>query len=115
MARVWLFFSFGFFFRESHDLELPEAGSYATGILFLDKDNGRREKSQKLFETAAADLGLKVLAWREIPKNPNCLGQMAQNSEPYLTQVLFTFSYWQVVTFKSSIKPKYDIFLSETI
>jgi glutamate synthase (NADPH/NADH) large chain len=72
-------------------LELPEAGSYATGILFLDKDNGRREKSQKLFETAAADLGLKVLAWREIPKNPNCLGQMAQNSEPYLTQVLFTF------------------------
>ena len=80
-----------FFFRESHDLELPEAGSYATGILFLDKDNGRREKSQKLFETAAVDLGLKVLAWREIPKNPNCLGQMAQNSEPYLTQVQFIF------------------------
>ena len=72
-------------------MELPEAGSYATGILFFDKDNGRREKSQKLFETAAVDLGLKVLAWREIPKNPNCLGQMAQNSEPYLTQVQFIF------------------------
>ena len=60
-----------YLFRKSHDLELPAAGSYATGILFLDKDNCLRQESQDLFETAAADLGLKVLAWRDIPKNPN--------------------------------------------
>ena len=68
-------------------MELPAAGSYATGILFLDKDKCLRQESQDLFETAAADLGLKVLAWRDVPKNPNCLGEVAQNSEPHLTQV----------------------------
>ena len=68
-------------------MELPEQGSYATGILFLDPNEKLREESQRLFEDAAAALDLKVFAWRDIPKNASCLGSVAQNSEPFLVQV----------------------------
>ena len=68
-------------------MELPDQGSYATGILFLDPDEKLREESQRLFEAAAAALELKVFAWRDIPKNASCLGPVAQNSEPFLVQV----------------------------
>ena len=68
-------------------MELPPAGSYATGILFLDQNDTVRDESKNLFEATASELDLKVLAWRDIPKNPKCLGSVAQNSEPFLVQV----------------------------
>ena len=68
-------------------MELPEQGSYATGILFLDPNEKLRQESQRLFEDAAEALDLKVFAWRDIPKNASCLGPVAQNSEPFLVQV----------------------------
>ena len=68
-------------------MELPAQGSYATGILFLDQDENLREESKTIFENTAETLDLKVFAWRDIPKDPKCLGPVAQNSEPHLVQV----------------------------
>ena len=68
-------------------LNLPDPGDYATGILFLDKNEALRQESKHLFEATADELGLKVLAWRDLPKDSSCLGQGAKNSEPHLCQV----------------------------
>ena len=74
-----------------HGLDLPAPGSYATGILFLDKDDTLREDSKTRFEAAAKDLDLEVMGWRMVPGNVSCLGQMASDSEPYMLQVKFHY------------------------
>ena len=73
-------------------MELPSAGNYATGILFLDKDEALRQEAQIEFEKEAGELGLKILAWRDVPKDPTCLGSVAQNSEPHMVQVFIAGS-----------------------
>src|SRR5918997_897440 len=38
------------FFREVVDFELPPAGQYGVGVLFLPRDDSRREKLEELIE-----------------------------------------------------------------
>lgn len=68
-------------------MTLPEAGGYATGILFLDKDETIRLETQQAFELQAVECGLKVIAWRQVPCQASCLGPVARGCEPYLAQV----------------------------
>ncbi len=69
-------------------MTLPTPGQYATGMLFLDKDSeSLRQESKNLFEAGALELGLKVIAWRDVPTNPSCLGEVATGCEPHITQV----------------------------
>jgi len=71
--------------REEHNLEIPDQGLYATGMIFLDEENG--QNSRKVFEEIAGETGLKVLLWRDVPTNDKCLGSIAKNSEPVISQV----------------------------
>lgn len=87
--RFYTCVNYGFLFpiRDSQDVQLPKAGQYATGILFLDQEEGLRKESQTKFEQGALDLGLKVLGWRDVPKDPSCLGSVALRCEPFISQV----------------------------
>lgn len=58
------------FLREVSGFELPEAGSYAVGIAFLPAENPDEAVSR--IETIAADEGIDVLGWREVPVAPRC-------------------------------------------
>ena len=45
----------------SVDVDLPELGHYATGIIFTDKDKEKYACAEQLFEKLATDCKLKVL------------------------------------------------------
>ncbi|GHH53795.1 MULTISPECIES: glutamate synthase large subunit [Streptomyces] len=76
------------FFREVAEFELPEAGSYAVGIAFLPEDTADEAVSR--IETIAADEGLTVLGWREVPTAPELLGATARSTMPLFRQVFVT-------------------------
>ncbi|UYV65685.1 hypothetical protein LAZ67_3005087 [Cordylochernes scorpioides] len=71
--------------KEKQNVELPAAGKYATGILFLERKTAQQVK--KRFEDLAKELAIKVVAWREVPVNSSCLGEVALTTEPYMVQV----------------------------
>lgn len=76
------------FLREVTSFELPEAGAYAVGIAFLpveghDADTAAVSK----IETIAAEEGLDVLGWREVPVTPELLGNGARATMPAFRQL----------------------------
>ncbi|MFI6940950.1 glutamate synthase large subunit [Streptomyces sp. NPDC050418] len=73
------------FLREVTGFELPEAGSYAVGIAFLPVD-GADETAAKI-ESIAAEEGLTVLGWREVPVAPELLGASARSTMPVFRQM----------------------------
>src|SRR6059036_818302 len=54
------------FLREETSFELPPAGEYAVGVLFL-PDHGRTDEISPLIERTAREEGLDFLGWREVP------------------------------------------------
>src|SRR3954452_1913868 len=55
------------FLREVVDFELPPAGSYAVGIAFLPDDDEEDADAVARIEALAAEEGLDVLGWRDVP------------------------------------------------
>ncbi|OMI37640.1 glutamate synthase large subunit [Streptomyces sparsogenes] len=77
------------FLRESvSGFELPEAGSYAVGIAFL--PDGEAEGAAGHIERLAAEEGLTVLGWREVPVAPDLLGNGARATMPAFRQLFVT-------------------------
>lgn len=73
------------FLREVSDFDLPEAGAYAVGIAFLPAENPDEAVSR--IETIAADEGIDVLGWREVPVAPQMLGAIARATMPVFRQL----------------------------
>lgn len=78
-----------FFFGEclKMGIHLPAVGRYGVGMVFFPADELLREESREVFENAAADLGLALLAWRKVPVNPNGIGATALSVQPEIEQV----------------------------
>src|ERR1700761_328088 len=55
------------FFRAETGLALPAAGGYAVGLAFLPVDEPERERAVARIADLAADEGLTVLGWRDVP------------------------------------------------
>ena len=70
------------FIRKVIDVELPELGSYATGIGFLSRDAGERAQQEADITRITKEEGLETLAWRTVPVNPDGLGLGALSSMP---------------------------------
>ncbi|WP_411114146.1 glutamate synthase large subunit [Streptomyces sp. 029-5] len=73
------------FLREVAGFALPEAGSYAVGIGFLPAADAADAVSR--IETIAAEEGLNVLGWREVPVAPELLGAAARSTMPAFRQL----------------------------
>ncbi|MEA5464391.1 glutamate synthase large subunit [Leptothoe sp. PORK10 BA2] len=67
--------------------QLPAAGHYGVGLIFTSPDAAVRAESRRRFESVAAQMGQKVLGWRDVPTDNSSLGATAQNSEPFMQQV----------------------------
>ncbi len=78
------------FFRGVVDFPLPPVGQYAAGIAYLPVDAAERAETQKAIDAIAEDEGLKVLGWREVPVNPEVLGQFAREAMPAFAQLFVT-------------------------
>ncbi len=75
------------FLREVVDFELPPPSSYAVGTAFLPGDAEQVTKIHRRIEELAAEEGLQVLGWREVPTNPDMLGATARGVMPAFSQV----------------------------
>ncbi|WP_182177447.1 glutamate synthase large subunit [Methylobacterium radiotolerans] len=79
----------GFFAEECSRLgfELPPAGSYAIGQFFMPKAEEPRAIIQEIVESALAAEGLPLLGWRDVPVDPEDLGDAVKATEPHHRQV----------------------------
>ncbi len=75
------------FFQSSCDFELPEAGKYAVGNVFLPQKENQRVFCMTTFEENIKKQGLHLLGWRDVPVNKSVPGRIAAETEPYVKQV----------------------------
>lgn len=71
--------------REEQNIDLPNKGKYATGIVYLEKL--RAAETEAAFEKEAEEDGLRVLCWRTVPTDSTFLGNVARSTEPFMRQV----------------------------
>ncbi len=75
------------FFRDVVDFELSPSRTYAVGTAFLPGDEEHVEKTCRRIEEIAAEEGLTVLGWREVPTDPSSLGATAVSVMPTFRQL----------------------------
>ena len=73
------------FFRSVVGFSLPLKGTYAVGLVFIER--GEEQKLETSFEALAAEEKLQVIGWRDVPINPDVLGDLARAAMPIIRQV----------------------------
>ncbi|MGX2997822.1 glutamate synthase large subunit [Streptomyces sp. JNUCC 64] len=73
------------FLREVAGFPLPDAGGYAVGIAFLPTADADGHAAR--IDALAAEEGLTVLGWREVPVAPQLLGATARSTMPAFRQL----------------------------
>jgi glutamate synthase domain-containing protein 2/glutamate synthase domain-containing protein 1/glutamate synthase domain-containing protein 3 len=67
--------------------ELPPAGRYAAGMVFLPRDDETRAEVERLIEETVARYGQTVVGWRDVPVDHDVPGASAAAVEPVVKQV----------------------------
>ena len=78
------------FFSRVAPFNLPPAGSYGVGFLFLPQQAAEAERARKLTENVLREQGATLLGWRQVPVEPDCLGEQARREMPSFWQVFLT-------------------------
>ncbi|MGE5289895.1 MAG: glutamate synthase central domain-containing protein, partial [Micromonosporaceae bacterium] len=78
------------FFREIVPFTLPEVGAYAVGTAFLSQSAPERAAAVEAIERIAAEEGLSVLGWRDVPHDPCICGTAARAVMPHLAQLFLS-------------------------
>jgi glutamate synthase (NADPH/NADH) large chain len=68
-------------------IELPDAGRYGAGMVFLPSDEGGRHICERAFERVVQEEGQRVLGWRTVPVDPSPLGKTAREAMPVIRQI----------------------------
>ena len=71
-------------------IPVPEKGKYGTGLVFLPKDQKAQQKILSIMIEEIERVGLQLMHLRTVPTQPECLGKMAQETEPDIKQVFVT-------------------------
>ncbi|MGC9220064.1 MAG: glutamate synthase large subunit [Solirubrobacteraceae bacterium] len=77
-----------FFRAVAAGFELPPAGRYGVGMLFLPTEPERRFELEQLVEETVAAERQRVIWWRDVPVDDRYAGETALASAPYIRQVL---------------------------
>ena len=75
------------FLRDVVGFPLPPVGQYAVGLCFLPTDEVAREKTVAAIEGLVAEEGLQTVGWRDVPVEPDVLGESARHVLPVLRQL----------------------------
>ncbi|HEY3013810.1 MAG TPA: glutamate synthase subunit alpha, partial [Nocardioides sp.] len=75
------------FLRAVVDFDLPAHHFYAVGTAFLPGSAEAVSKTKARIEEIAAEEGLSVLGWREVPVVPDSLGETAKSVMPTFSQL----------------------------
>ncbi|TQL64415.1 glutamate synthase large subunit [Rarobacter faecitabidus] len=76
------------FLRDVIDADLPAAGHYAIGIGFLPGEPKAADDAARAIEQIVAEVGLRVLAWRDVPVTPELVGPTARSTMPTFRQLV---------------------------
>ncbi|GJE00327.1 glutamate synthase large subunit [Methylobacterium isbiliense] len=68
-------------------IDLPEAGQYGVGQLYMPRDEAGFEQVVGIVEKVIGDEGLTLLGWRDVPVDGSDLGESVRASEPRHRQV----------------------------
>jgi glutamate synthase (NADPH) large chain len=78
------------FLRAVTDFELPPVGRYAVGIAFLPDDDAADARAVGTVEDLAAQEGLQVLGWRDVPVTAGLVGRTAASCLPRFRQLFLS-------------------------
>ncbi len=78
-------------------IDLPRLGAYAVGIAFLPDDDAAAGAAMSRIEQIAAEEGLAVLTWRDLPVDPTGVGATARSVMPRFRQLVVTAANGRVV------------------
>lgn len=67
--------------------ELPAAGEYGVGMIFLPRDARGRAECEALLEATLVEEGQNLLGWRDVPTDAGCLGESVLPLEPVVRQI----------------------------
>jgi len=78
-----------FFAKEARKLgfTLPPPGHYGVGVLFLPHDTAWRQEIMDTYASVAAQDGMAILGWRDVPTDNSTLGESVKPTEPVHKQV----------------------------
>ncbi|WP_344133824.1 glutamate synthase large subunit [Pedococcus bigeumensis] len=85
------------FFRQVVDFDLPVSGAYAVGTAFLPNDETERAEVVARIEELAAEEGLTVLGWRDVPVAAELVGQAARDCMPFFRQLFVSAAVGRMV------------------
>lgn len=63
------------------------AKNYAVGMMFLSQNEEEARASRRIVEEELQNETLSVVGWREVPTNPDVLGEIALSSLPRIEQI----------------------------
>ncbi|MFW9600723.1 MAG: glutamate synthase subunit alpha, partial [Prevotella sp.] len=71
-------------------IPVPEKGKYGTGLVFFPKDEKRQREILSIMIEEIEREGLSLMHLRNVPTNPDCLGEAAISTEPDIKQIFVT-------------------------
>jgi glutamate synthase (NADPH) large chain len=83
--------------RETAPFTMPDKGAYAVGCAFLSNDQAAAAESRAAVERIAAEEGLAIVGWRDVPVVPSLLGATARRVMPRFQQVVVTGASGRVI------------------
>jgi glutamate synthase (NADPH/NADH) large chain len=69
------------------DFTRPEPGHYAVGTAFLPREDTQRGRAMSAVERIAAEEGMRILGWRELPVDTRHAGPTAATTMPHFAQL----------------------------
>jgi glutamate synthase (NADPH/NADH) large chain len=75
------------FLRSAVDFDLPPAGEYGVGMIFLPREEAARQVMEKIVERFVVQEGQVILGWRQVPVANAGLGESVLPTEPYIAQI----------------------------
>ncbi|GAA5215980.1 glutamate synthase large subunit [Corallincola platygyrae] len=77
----------GFFRAIAEENNWRLGNNYSVGMIFLSHDEDRASFARAVISEELQQETLEVAAWREVPTNPACLGDIAKQTLPRIEQV----------------------------
>ncbi|MCU0652425.1 MAG: glutamate synthase large subunit [Candidatus Omnitrophica bacterium] len=68
-------------------IELPIAGKYGTGLVFLPTREKERRFCKAAFSRVIKEEGQELLGWRKVPVDDSSIGKSAKETQPIIEQV----------------------------
>ncbi|WKD49992.1 glutamate synthase large subunit [Microbulbifer spongiae] len=62
--------------------------TYAVGSVMLPLDEREAQAARQILQGTLEAQGLRIVGWRSVPTNPECLGPIARDSQPRFEQLL---------------------------